>query len=348
MKKTSFLFATIISIIFFCGLPRHSQGFQQSTQAVAGQAIFADDGFIPEVPKFKGCKAKCVSSNTQRHQGQQGPQGQQNPKHKAQSTSTPVLQHFTNSTNPSSIIALSPAITEIIYAIGGGDDIIAVSDFCNYPPEAKKKQKVGGAINPSYEQILVSKPDLIIYQGVMAKVKKFCENYKIPTYNVQLDNWKTITNSIQQIGNKTGYSKSAVKLRNQMAKKWNKIRDLAIKKKPIPVLVCVGRETGPVASCTTIGKNSFINEALTIAGGSNVCEDVIGAYPTISAEIISSRQPSIIFELRPGQKFNEKQIIKEWEILNKSSRIIILTNNFLMVPGPRITKIAEEFRKKLK
>jgi len=292
-------------IIFFCGL--------QST-------IFADDGFVPEVPKFKGCKAKCVSPNTQRHQGQ----------------------------IKSKIIALSPAIAEIIYAIGADDDIIAVSDFCNYPPEAKKKQKVGGAINPSYERILVLKPDLVIYQGLMAKIKKFCKNYKIPTYNVQLDNWKTITNSIQEIGNKIGHSESAIKLRNQMAEKWNKIRSHTVKKKPIPVLVCVGRETGPVASCTTIGKNSFINEALTIAGGSNICADVIGAYPTISAEVIAARQPAIIFELRPGQKINEKQIIKEWRILNKKSKIIILTNNYLMVPGPRITKIAEEFRKKLK
>ena len=333
MKKTFFLFATIISIIFFCGL--------QST-------IFADDGFVLEVPKFKGCKAKCVSPNKQRPQGQKGLQGQQNPKHKAQSTNTPALRHSTNFTNPSSIIALSPAITEIIYALGAGDEIIAVSDFCNYPPEAKKKQKVGGAINPSYEQVLVSKPDLIIYQGLMVKIKKFCENYKIQTYNVQLDNWETITNSIQQIGNKIGYSKSAIKLRNQMAEKWNKIRNIAVKKIPVPVLICVGRESGPVASCTTIGKNSFINEALTIAGGSNVCEDVIGAYPTISAEIISSRQPAIIFELRPGQKINADQIIKEWEILNKKSKVIILTNDYLMVPGPRITKIAEEFRKKLK
>ncbi len=344
MKKTFFLFATIISIIFFCGL--------QST-------IFADDGFVPEVPKFSGCSAKCVSPNTQRRQGQQGRQGQQSTLNIARNSpgasrtqnyelSTTNYQLRIKSKIQKRIIALSPAITEIIYAIGADDDIIAVSDFCNYPPEAKKKQKVGGAINPSYEQILVSKPDLIIYQGLMSKIKKFCKSYKIPACNVQLDNWKTITNSIQQIGNKTGYSKSAIKLRNQMAKKWNKIRDLAVKKKPVPVLVCVGRETGPVASCTTIGKNSFINEALTIAGGSNVCEDVIGAYPTIAAEVIAARQPSIIFELRPGQKINEEQIIKEWEILNKNCRIFILTNDFLMVPGPRITKIAEEFRKKLK
>jgi len=348
MKKTFFLFTTIISIIFFCGLPQHSQGFQQSTQAVAGQAIFADDGFVLEVPKFKGCKAKCVTPNTQGQQRQQGLQGQQNPKHKAQSTNTPAFRHSTNFTNSSSIIALSPAITEIIYALGAGDKIIAVSDFCTYPPEVKNIPIIGGFINPSFERILTYKPNLIIYQGMFSKIKKFCENYKIPTCNVQLDDWITITNSIQQIGNKIGNTKQAIELRKNMVDKLNDIKKLSANKNPVPVLVCVGRETGPVASCTTIGKNSFINEALTIAGGSNVCEDVIGAYPTISAEVIFARQPAIIFELRPGQKINEKRIIKEWEILNKKSKVIILTNDFLMVPGPRITKIAEEFRNTLK
>ena len=315
MKKTSYLLTTIISIIFFCGLL--STGF-------------ADGGFTPTIPKFKGCKAKCVSPNTQGQKGQQG---------------TNIYKKSKIKNLKSKIISLSPGITEIVYALGAGEKIVAVSDFCTYPPEVKNKPLIGGSINPSFERILVSQPDLIIYQGAFSKIKKFCENYEIPTCNVQLDDLTSITNSIQQIGNKIGSSKQAVKLRNQITDKLDNIKNLSVNNNTIPILVCVGRETGPVSSCTTIGKKSFINEMLIIAGGSNVCEDVIGAYPTISAEVISSRQPAIIFELRPGQKINEEQIIKEWRILNKRSKIVILTNDFLMVPGPRITKIAEEFKK---
>ena len=331
MKKTSYLLATIISIIFFCGF--------QST-------ILADDGFTPTIPKFKGCKAKCVSPDTQRQQGQQGLQGTSNVQSRTQDYELPVTNYQPRI--KSKIISLSPGITEIIYALGAGEKIVAVSDFCTYPPEVKNKPLIGGSINPSFERILISQPDLIIYQGTFSKIKKFCENYKIPTCNVQLDDLISITNSIQQIGNKIGSSKQAVELRNQITDKLNNIKKLSVNKKNIATLVCVGRETGPVSSCTTIGKKSFINEMLKIAGGSNVCEDVIGAYPTISAEVIVARQPAIIFELRPGQKINEDQIISEWRMLNKKSKIIILTNNFLMVPGPRINKIAEEFRKKLK
>jgi len=312
----------LFSIIIFCCL--------QSTQ------IFADDGFSPAIPKFKGCCAKRITPADTNHL--------QRIKRKALNNQQEIL----NVQVKNKIISLSPAITEIIYALDAGDKIIAVSDFCTYPPEVKSKPPVGGFVNPSYEKILSLKPNLIIYQGDFAKIKKFCKTYKIPECNVQLDDWNSITNSIQQIGNKIGCSKKAVKLRNGMVSRLDNIRKISGNKKPIPVLVCVGREPGAVASCTTIGRKSFINEMLKVAGGSNICEDVIGAYPTISSEIIYSRQPAVIFELRPAQNVNVEQIIKEWKFINKKSKIFVLTNNYLMVPGPRITKIAEEFRKALK
>jgi len=96
------------------------------------------------------------------------------------------------------------------------------------------------------------------------------------------------------------------------------------------------------------GKKSFINEALEIAGGSNICSDVIGAYPTVSAEVILARQPEIIFELRPGEKINEKKLRKDWSFLkHKSSKVVFITNGFAMVPGPRIVDLAELFKTRI-
>ena len=245
------------------------------------------------------------------------------------------------------IIAFSPAITEIIFALGASDDIIAVSDFCNYPPTAKTKPKIGGIINPSYEHILMSKPNLLIFQGQMTKIKRFCEKYKIDYLNVKIDNWVSITNSIQKIGNKIGKEKAAEILRQNMAARWNKLKTSNLKAK-ILTFVCAGRESGPVASCMIPGKNSFIMEALKVAGGSNICSDVIGAYPTVSAEIIFARQPKIIFELRPGENINKTLLQKEWKFLkDNKSKVIFITNDFAMVPGPRIVELAELFQKLL-
>ncbi len=242
------------------------------------------------------------------------------------------------------IIAFSPAITEIVFALGAGDDIIAVSDFCNYPPEAKTKLKIGGIINPSYEHILMTKPNLLIFQGQMPKIKSFCEKYKIDSLNVKIDNWASITNSIQKIGNKIGKEKAAEILGQNMAARWNKLKNSKLKD-AVSTFVCAGRESGPVASCMIPGKKSFIMEALEVAGGSNICSDVIGAYPTVSAEIIFARQPEIIFELRPGEKINDKVLRKEWNYLkDNKSKVVFITNDFAMVPGPRIVDLAELFK----
>jgi len=318
----------LFSIVIFCGLQ---------------SSISADDIFSPAIPKFKGCCAKRITP-ADTNKGVRCQVSARSTKSKVQSTNKITCIP----TFKSKIISLSPAITEIIYALGAGNKIAAVSDFCTYPPEVKSKPIVGGVFNPSYEKMLSLRPNLIIFQGNFSKIKKFCQTYKIPECNVQLDDWSSITNSIQQIGNKIGCSKKAVKLRAEMVSKSDDLRKLSANKKTIPVLVCVGRETGPVASCTTIGKASFINEMLKIAGGSNICEDVIGAYPTISSEIIFSRQPAVIFDLRPARKINKEQIVKEWKFINKKSKIIVLTNDYLMVPGPRIIKIAEGFLEKLK
>ncbi len=245
------------------------------------------------------------------------------------------------------IIAFSPAITEIVFALGAGDDIIAVSDFSNYPPAAKIKPKIGGIINPSYEHILMSKPNLLIFQGQMTKIKRFCEKYKIDSLNVQIDNWTSITNSIQKIGNKIGKKEEAKNLRKKMGERWDNLKN-SKSKVSIPTFICGGREAGPVASCMIPGKKSFIMEALEVAGGSNICSDVIGAYPTISAEVIFARQPEIIFELRPGENIKERKLKKEWTFLkDNKSKIIFITNDFAMVPGPRIIDFAEFLRKKL-
>ena len=260
------------------------------------------------------------------------------------------LQRGTKSKISKRIIAFSPAITEIIFALGAEDDIIAVSDFCNYPPEAKSISKIGGIINPSYEHILMTKPDLIIFQGQMTKIKTFCKKYKIDFLNVQIDDWSSITNSIQKIGNKIGKKKAAEKLLENMAARWDKLKN-SKSKTVVPTFICAGRETGPVASCMIPGKKSFLIEALEVAGGSNICSDVAGAYPTVSSEVVFARKPEIIFELRPGENINDKnseKLKQEWSFFkNQKDLIVFITNDFAMVPGPRIVELAELFRKKL-
>ncbi len=249
------------------------------------------------------------------------------------------------------IIGFSPAITEILFAVGAGDSIVGVSDFCNYPAAALKKQKVGGAVNPCFERLLFLKPDLLILQGRMEKIRRFCKKYSIPIHEVTLDDWATITNGMQQIGNMCGKKRNAEELRERLARRWDAVRMKKQARNPVTAFICLVREPGPVASCMTAGRASFITEALAVAGGSNVCDDVVGSYPTISAEVLLARKPVVFFDMRPGVAIGvkeRKRLLRDWSSLGSvpavmNGRVVVLSNDFITIPGPRIVDLVELF-----
>ena len=136
-----------------------------------------------------------------------------------------------------------------------------------------------------------------------------------------------------------------------MSEQWQSITTAARSRTSVPVFVCIGREPGPVASCSTANTGSFLSEALAAAGGSNICSDVIGHYPTISAEVLNMRNPAVILDLQPGRTLTSDTYadrLREWNTISsvdavKNGRVFILTNDFILVPGPRITDLVKLF-----
>ena len=254
---------------------------------------------------------------------------------------------------PRRIVSFTPALTEIIFALGAGDDVVGVSDFCSYPPHAAAKQKIGGFFNPNYELLLTLHPTDIFIQGSMQDLRRFGDNNAIRIHPVTLEDWCSVTNAIQQIGASLGLPGRALKLRTDMARRWDALRADTHSRPPVPVFLCVGREAGPVAACATAGAHSFLTEALHAAGGSNICLDVVGAYPTVAAEVLSVRNPPVIIDCMPGTRLSEKQYaarLNDWQSLDTVSAVadqavILVTNDFVMVPGPRLVEIAELFNR---
>jgi iron complex transport system substrate-binding protein len=249
------------------------------------------------------------------------------------------------------IVSFTPAITEILYELAADDIVVGVSDFCTYPPHVRSKQKVGGLFNPNLEVLLRLKPTDIFLQGNIETVRSFCRKNGVNMHTVTLENLDTITNGIQQIGNALGRAAAAETLRRNIDGQWQDMIAASRSHTTIPVFICIGREPGPVASCSTANTGSFLSEALDAAGGSNICSDVVGHYPTISAEVLNMRNPSVILDLQPGRTFSRREYavrLHEWDTLSsvnaiKNGRVILLTNDCILVPGPRITEIAGLF-----
>jgi len=255
---------------------------------------------------------------------------------------------------PQRIVSFSPALTELLFAAGAGPRIVGVSDFCTFPPEARTCKKVGGTINPNFEVLLSLKPDLVVLHGEMDTVKRFCSLYHINYRSFAPDSFSGITNTLQELGELAGLSATARVVRTALAERWDAVRMAHTNRLPVPAFISIWRETDRIASFTIPSHNSFIMEALRAAGGSNVCADVIGNYPTVTLEVLMRRRPRIVFDIAPSPlpHGDLAGYMRAWEPVRRTRMgrgmvIVPITNAYALIPGPRMVELAEEFARAL-
>lgn len=268
------------------------------------------------------------------------------------STPNSPSDRLEQSADPQRIICAAPNIVETLYALGEERRIVAVSDFVTYPPEALKIGHIGGIIDPNFERILKLKPDLVIIQGAMQKHRDFCQDKNIPLLRVDMESIASIYEGIRTIGMALNCSEKAEKLIREKTAILDEIRQKAslFVHKPT-VFICLGRRERSLTSLFTVHSFSFIDELLTIAGGVNIFADAQGRYPQISKEALLQRNPEIILELHAGEDFTPqsvKGLKKDWDAMpllsaTASGQIHIVTDDYMMVSGPRLNQTAQKF-----
>ena len=253
-----------------------------------------------------------------------------------------------SSSTPKRIISINPAATEIIYSLGCQNRLVGISAFCTYPPDTQEVVKVGGTINPNFEQINALRPDLIILQGQFEEMTDFCEQKNIEYINLHLRNIEEIYHNIKWLGEKLQCPNEAEALCNQIREELEEITikvSLAKKKK---VFFSLYRTPGTLASITTVGPETYLNELINIAGGINVFDDVKQGYPVISKESLLKRQPEVIIESCSQSKtktLNETYVLNDWRDLKRlnaveNKNIHVVDSDLVLKPGPRVAKAA--------
>jgi iron complex transport system substrate-binding protein len=195
------------------------------------------------------------------------------------------------SPSPKRIVSLAPGITETLYALGLGDKIVGVTSFCNWPPAALKKQRIGGFINPSIEQIVSLKPDLIIAtaDGNRQDTVRQLERIGLPVYVTSPSNTNGILRSINHLGEITARKNAAAKLVRQLQKRLSNIETQIRHKSKPRVFFQIGLEP-----LITIGGKTLIHEVIERAGGINIASNDTARYPRYSPEGIMAGSPDII------------------------------------------------------
>jgi len=200
--------------------------------------------------------------------------------------------------HPHRVICLMPSVTDTVYALGAGDDVVAISDYTKYPAAALKKPSVGDLIKPSIEMILSLHPDLVIgYQpkGPM-EVTDQLERVGIPIFLVSPHGIVGIMHSVETIGQAMNRTPQADVLVHSLQQRVDAVK-ARTKSLPAPrVFMPIWYD--PI---TTIGKNAFITEVIEAAGGRSVTDDLSEEWPQISMEVVLERAPDALLLVRDGK-----------------------------------------------
>jgi len=244
-------------------------------------------------------------------------------------------RHLTLHQAPQRILSLVPAVTEILFALGEAEDIVAVTDYCTYPPAAKKLPKVGEYADPGLENILRFQPDLVFASADMnrpALVERL-DALNIPVYVVYPHTVGETLKTIRQIGQVTGAAikaeNLAVGIEAQIETLQKKIRG---RKRPRILEVVI------LHPITVAGPETFVDDVIRLAGGENVVPSSPSRYPTWNPEALLTADPeAIIVSTYPGQP-DPEQFFSQWPQLQavKKRKIIHIEADWIHRPGPRM------------
>ncbi len=200
--------------------------------------------------------------------------------------------------HPHRVVCLVPSITDTVFALGSGDDVVAVSDYTTYPPAALKKPSIGGLVKPSIETILSFHPDLVLGTSIpgATETASQLQTVGVPVYLVDPHGLSGILRSVGSVGEALNRVPEAAALNASLSKRIEAVRARSAGKPAPRVLVPVWYD--PII---TIGKNAFISEIVETAGAKSVTDDLLPDWPEVSMETVVSRAPEALVLIRGGK-----------------------------------------------
>ena len=262
-----------------------------------------------------------------------------------------------NDRNYKRIISLSPSTTETLFALGLGAKVVGRTRFCNFPPEAKSIQEIGGYIDPNYEAMIALKPDLVILLPEQEKVKKYLNELKKKHLTVDNKTISDIKNTIKTIGDTCSTQLMATKLLSNINTTIEKIRSKTKDLTKPKVIVSIGRTPGTngIKDVYIAGRKTSYDELINIAGGINAFEDSNITYPMLSAEGLIHLNPDIIFDFIVNLEKNNldrELVLNDWQTIKsveavKNNRVEILSADYISIPGPRFILLLKDLAKEI-
>ncbi len=253
------------------------------------------------------------------------------------------------------IVSLAPSITETLFALGLGENVVGVTNYCKYPPEVAEKKKTGGYYDTNYEAIMYLKPDLVMLLSVNTKAERYLKKIKIKTLSVDQSNVQGILKSVFVIGAECGVEARAREIVRKLQYRINLVSEKTKSLKHRSVLVVVGKKVSSKCfkEVCVAGEGTFLGELICLAGGVNACRGLNLPYPVVSAEGLLRLQPDVIIDIAPETGSNndalKEKYYRQWRSFTalkavKNNSVHIVSDDFAAVPGPRFILFLEQMQ----
>jgi len=257
-------------------------------------------------------------------------------------------------TAPRRIVSLIPAVTEMLFAVGAGPQVVAVSSFDRYPPEVTKLERVGALLDPDVERILSLRPDLVVVYASQSDLQTQLKRARVPTYVYSHAGLADVWTTLQKIGERVGHKQEANDLMWRIQRRIDSVRQRVAGHGRPRTLIVFDRESLALRGIYASGGIGFIDDMVNAAGGDNVFSDVRQAAVQATTELILARRPDAILELR-GDPMSPAIRAKEtavWQSLSsipavRNNRVYLIDQQITVVPGPRVGEAVELIAKTL-
>lgn len=240
---------------------------------------------------------------------------------------------------PRRIVSLVPSVTEILFALGSDDRLVGVTDFCDFPPDARSKPSVGGMINPSLETIVTLRPDLVIATTEGSREETFSQLRRlgIPTFLVVAHRLGDAARVIERLGHLTGRPDAASTTVRTLERRIQAVRK-AVAARPRPrVLYVLWPEPLIVP-----GRDALVTELIQAAGGDSITATEGQAYPRLSLEAAVALNPEVIVLASHGPRSGPVEP-ERWARLGnvaavRAGRLHTVDGNIMHRYGPRVVE----------
>jgi iron complex transport system substrate-binding protein len=246
--------------------------------------------------------------------------------------------------HPHRVVCMVPSVVDIVYSLGAGEDVLAISDFTKYPKEALQKPSIGLPLNPSIETIVALHPDLALATGDLNTMQfaGHLQRLGIPVFMVDPHGIEGIYASILSLGNALNRETSANTLVASLRQRVDAVKAHAAGKPKVRVFMAIWYD--PVM---TIGKRAFISELIEVAGGLSVTDDIAQEWPQVNVETVVSRQPDALVFMRGATiTLEELKTRPGWEDLKAVQQgRIFYTDERVELPSPVAFDALEDLAK---